>query len=219
MFLKWSISQIEHFSNGAILKSNISQMEQFSNGAFWGRHHQLDDSLVGQLTSWLVVVLRRLYLATQLFTLLLIKTWHNYIIYQLKHLKCDYFSISWDQVWDSQPCWGPGRHPRKRTWQGQQSRRQVWRWESRWVQHIGVLTSTTTRPLWLLCSPPPPPPCSLHSPVWRQAACTPHWLCDEPPLQRERSWWRASRCRSSWSRKWLAGSETVPENCKRMSEY
>ena len=38
MFLKWSISQIEHFSNGAILKSNISQMEQFSNGAFWGRH-------------------------------------------------------------------------------------------------------------------------------------------------------------------------------------
>ena len=25
-------------------------MEQFSNGAFWGRHHQLDDSLVGQLT-------------------------------------------------------------------------------------------------------------------------------------------------------------------------
>ena len=42
---------MEHFSNGAILKSNISQMEQFSNGAFWGRHHQLDDSLVGQLTS------------------------------------------------------------------------------------------------------------------------------------------------------------------------
>ena len=41
---------MEHFSNGAILKSNISQMEQFSNGAFWGRHHQLDDSLVGQLT-------------------------------------------------------------------------------------------------------------------------------------------------------------------------
>ena len=33
MFLKWSISQIEHFSNGAILKSNISQMEHFSNGA------------------------------------------------------------------------------------------------------------------------------------------------------------------------------------------
>ena len=25
-------------------------MEQFSNGAIWGRHHQLDDSLVGQLT-------------------------------------------------------------------------------------------------------------------------------------------------------------------------
>ena len=41
---------MEHFSNGAILKSNISQMEQFSNGAFWGRHHQLDDSLVGKLT-------------------------------------------------------------------------------------------------------------------------------------------------------------------------
>ena len=86
MFLKWSISQIEHFSNGAILKSNISQMEHFSNGAFlkwsnsqmeqfsngailkwsnsqmeqfsnraiWGRHHQLDDSLVGQLTKGLV---------------------------------------------------------------------------------------------------------------------------------------------------------------------
>ena len=48
--LKSNISQMEHFSNGAILKSNISQMEQFSNGAFWGRHHQLDDSLVGQLT-------------------------------------------------------------------------------------------------------------------------------------------------------------------------
>ena len=33
MFLKWSISQMEHFSNGAILKSNISQMEHFSNEA------------------------------------------------------------------------------------------------------------------------------------------------------------------------------------------
>ena len=66
------ISQMEHFSNGAILKSNISQMEHFSNeailkwsnsqikhfsnGAIWGRHHQLDDSLVGQLTSVLLVV-------------------------------------------------------------------------------------------------------------------------------------------------------------------
>ena len=50
--LKSNISQMEHFSNGAILKSNISQMGQFSNGAFWGRHHQLDDSLVGQLTSF-----------------------------------------------------------------------------------------------------------------------------------------------------------------------
>merc|ERR1712012_773935 len=65
-FLKWSNSQIKHFSNGAILKSNISQMEHFSNGAIlkwsnsqiepfsngaiWGRHHQLNDSLVGQLT-------------------------------------------------------------------------------------------------------------------------------------------------------------------------
>ena len=51
--LKSNISQMEHFSNGAILKSNISQMEQFSNEAFWGRHHQLDDSLVGQLTRFM----------------------------------------------------------------------------------------------------------------------------------------------------------------------
>merc|ERR1712208_247373 len=50
-FLKWSNSQRERFSNGAILKWSNSQMEQFSNGAIWGRHHQLDDSLVGQLTS------------------------------------------------------------------------------------------------------------------------------------------------------------------------
>ena len=42
---------MEQFSNGAILKWSDSQMEQFSNGAIWGRHHQLDDSLVGQLTS------------------------------------------------------------------------------------------------------------------------------------------------------------------------
>ena len=33
MFLKCSISQMEHFSNGAFLKWSISQMEQFSNGA------------------------------------------------------------------------------------------------------------------------------------------------------------------------------------------
>ena len=42
---------MEQFSNGAILKWSDSQMEQFSNGAIWGRHHQLDDSLVGQLTT------------------------------------------------------------------------------------------------------------------------------------------------------------------------
>ena len=33
MFLKCSISQMEHFSNGAILKWSDSQMERFSNGA------------------------------------------------------------------------------------------------------------------------------------------------------------------------------------------
>ena len=55
---------MEHFSNGAILKSNISQMEQFSNGAFWGRHHQLDDSLVGQLTIEYVLQLTGIYLHT-----------------------------------------------------------------------------------------------------------------------------------------------------------
>ena len=49
--LKWSNSQMEQFSNGAILKWSDSQMEQFSNGAIWGRHHQLDDNLVGQLTN------------------------------------------------------------------------------------------------------------------------------------------------------------------------
>ena len=41
---------MEHFSNGAILKWSNSQIQHFSNGAIWGRHHQLDDSLVGQLT-------------------------------------------------------------------------------------------------------------------------------------------------------------------------
>ena len=48
--LKSNISQMEHFSNGAILKWSNSQIEHFSNGAILGRHHQLDDSLVGQLT-------------------------------------------------------------------------------------------------------------------------------------------------------------------------
>ena len=48
--LKSNISQMEHFSNGAILKWSNSQIEHFSNGAIWGRHHQLDYSLVGQLT-------------------------------------------------------------------------------------------------------------------------------------------------------------------------
>ena len=41
---------MEHFSNGAILKWSNSQIEHFSKSAIWGRHHQLDDSLVGQLT-------------------------------------------------------------------------------------------------------------------------------------------------------------------------
>ena len=50
-FLKWSNSQIEHFSNGAILKWSNSQIEHFSKSAIWVRHHQLDDSLVGQLTT------------------------------------------------------------------------------------------------------------------------------------------------------------------------
>ena len=43
---------MEHFSNGAFLKWSNSQIEHFSNGAIWGRHHQLDDSLVGQLTTF-----------------------------------------------------------------------------------------------------------------------------------------------------------------------
>ena len=46
---------MEQFSNGAILKWSDSQMEQFSNGAIWGRYHQLDDSLVGQLTNTAVI--------------------------------------------------------------------------------------------------------------------------------------------------------------------
>ncbi len=49
--LKSSISQMEQFSNGSILKSSISQIKHFSKSAIWGRHHQLDDSLVGQLTT------------------------------------------------------------------------------------------------------------------------------------------------------------------------
>ena len=56
--LKSNISQMEHFSNGAILKWSNSQIEHFSNGAIWGRHHQLDDSLVGQLTRKYVEYLR-----------------------------------------------------------------------------------------------------------------------------------------------------------------
>ena len=41
---------MEHFSNGAFLEWSNSQIKHFSNGAIWGRHHQLDDSLVGRLT-------------------------------------------------------------------------------------------------------------------------------------------------------------------------
>ena len=63
-FLKWSISQMEQFSNGAILKWSNSHIEHFSNGAFWGRHHQLDDSLVGQLTIEYVLQLTGIYLHT-----------------------------------------------------------------------------------------------------------------------------------------------------------
>ena len=58
-FLKWSISQMEQFSNGAILKWSDSQIEQFSNGAIWGRHHQLDDSLVGQLTTFRLIIISK----------------------------------------------------------------------------------------------------------------------------------------------------------------
>ena len=57
---------MEHFSIGAILKWSNSQMEQFSNSAFWGRHHQLDDSLVGQLTTNEVLHLSKLSLLTKL---------------------------------------------------------------------------------------------------------------------------------------------------------
>ena len=52
---------MEQFSNGAILKWSDSQMEQFSNGAIWGRHHQLDDSLVGQLTTCYVMICQDMY--------------------------------------------------------------------------------------------------------------------------------------------------------------
>ena len=42
-------TQILFFSNPAILKFCNSQILHFSNSAIWGRHRQLDDSLVGQL--------------------------------------------------------------------------------------------------------------------------------------------------------------------------
>ena len=42
---------MEQFSNHAFLKWSNSQIKHFSKSANWGRHHQLDDSLVGQITS------------------------------------------------------------------------------------------------------------------------------------------------------------------------
>ena len=48
---------MEQFSNRAFLKWSNSQIEHFSKSAIWGRHHQLDDSLVGQLTMVSVVPL------------------------------------------------------------------------------------------------------------------------------------------------------------------
>ena len=49
--LNWIFSQMEFFSIGSFLNLIFSQLDLFSIESFWGRHRQLDDSLVGQLTS------------------------------------------------------------------------------------------------------------------------------------------------------------------------
>ena len=51
VFLNLCDSQLVFFSICAILNLCNSQLVFFSIKAIWARHHQLDDSLVGQLTS------------------------------------------------------------------------------------------------------------------------------------------------------------------------
>ena len=51
VFLNLCDSQLVFFSICAILNLCNSQLVFFSIKAVWGRHRQLDDSLVGQLTS------------------------------------------------------------------------------------------------------------------------------------------------------------------------
>ena len=51
VFLNLCDSQLVFFSICAILNLCNSQLVFFSIKAIWGRHRQLDDSLVGQLTS------------------------------------------------------------------------------------------------------------------------------------------------------------------------
>ena len=49
-FLNSIFSQFDLFSIGSFLNRIFSQSDLFSIESFWGRHRQLDDSLVGQLT-------------------------------------------------------------------------------------------------------------------------------------------------------------------------
>ena len=50
VFLNLCNSQSVRFSISVFLNLCVSQLVFFSISAIWGRHHQLDDSLVGQLT-------------------------------------------------------------------------------------------------------------------------------------------------------------------------
>ena len=60
VFLNLCDSQLVFFSICAILNLCNSQLVFFSIKAVWGRHRQLDDSLVGQLTSRSTVAVQTL---------------------------------------------------------------------------------------------------------------------------------------------------------------
>ena len=66
--LNLQVSQSGLFSIGSFLNLVFSQSGLFSIESFWGRHRQLDDSLVGQLTRIIPIEIRtRILLGLRLF--------------------------------------------------------------------------------------------------------------------------------------------------------
>ena len=84
-FLNRIFSQSDLFSIGSFLNQIFSQSDLFSIESFWGSHHQLDDSLVQQLTNFCqrssIILLPRFPLSS--FSVYYLQTGGGYFATQL----------------------------------------------------------------------------------------------------------------------------------------